>query len=148
MTWLIICIICICCSFLSRICLRWMLSHTDTVVWTWLALGSWTPKTVKWLLSSKSGRWKDFRLHPNLTLVYWTASWLWVLSPEWLNIRVQFNKLIWNYRLSCLSGCFNLMLWGMNLKVFFVCENRGLSIRQMFWFLHFIHTYIFKHFTI
>lgn len=124
--------------FVSRICLRWTLSHTDTVVWTWLALGSWTPKTVKWLLSSKSGRWKDFRLRPNLTLVYWTASWLWVLSPEWLTICVQLTNLISDYLPSCLGGCLNLMLWS------FLClrEQRLIHLTNVFFFT--FHTYIYN----
>lgn len=81
----LVCLSYISCMFLlSRICLRWTSSLTDTVVWTWLASGSSTPRTAKWPPSLRNGPWSDCRLRLNLTLVYWTASWPWVnerLSP-------------------------------------------------------------------
>lgn len=69
---------------LPRICLHWTWSLTDTVVWTWQASGYSTQRAAKWPPLSRNGPWSDCRLHPNLTLVYWTASWPWVLRTKWM----------------------------------------------------------------
>ena len=85
--WKTVCVLCLeCLCLLSRICLRWMWSLTDSVVWTWLASGSSTLRIAKWPPSSRNGPWSGCRPPRNLTLVYWTASWPWVsLTNEWRN---------------------------------------------------------------
>lgn len=96
-----------------RICLPWMWSLTDTAVWTWPALGSSTRRTARWPPSLRNGPWSDCRLRPNLTLVYWTASWPWVprllpaapvnlwrMSSHLCHIRWNTRKHMW----SCPEG--------------------------------------------
>lgn len=123
---------------LSRICLRWMWSLTDTVVWTWLASGSSTLRTAKWPQSSRNGPWSDFRLHPNLTLVYWTASWLWVSWTKWMNewvvnewIPLPVLQSVYSYQSCCQRQVF--MTWLSSAQC-----NRGCVtwVSDTYWWEH------------